>query len=290
MATREEILKVASTLFSEKGFENTSVDELSKKCGIAKGSFYKYFPSKEDLIFELFLQIPRDLEKILQRLHSVPYDSTFAKLTDFISTVFEMIVFNKKFFTLDVSSLLPILEKYKLEEQITQLNLECYKYLREFFLDLYGEKIEEYSGDLIFLFKGIFIQYAHVWHYQPKTELNKTALFIATVLELIVDGLIENRPEPLVDIDWESITISNSSPLNKGMRLKQLFVEMEKVIQSLKMKATVKDEYLQTLTYLGNECRQSKPKEFLVNALLCYLENLPKLKSHCKELKELLEL
>jgi AcrR family transcriptional regulator len=48
---REEILKAALELFREEGFEKVSVESIAKKVGVAKGSFYNYFKSKEE-VFE----------------------------------------------------------------------------------------------------------------------------------------------------------------------------------------------------------------------------------------------
>jgi AcrR family transcriptional regulator len=36
-------------MFKEKGFENTTIDEITKEAGIAKGTFFNYFPTKESL-------------------------------------------------------------------------------------------------------------------------------------------------------------------------------------------------------------------------------------------------
>jgi AcrR family transcriptional regulator len=46
---REEILKSALELFREEGFEKVTVESIAKKTGIAKGSFYNYFKSKEEV-------------------------------------------------------------------------------------------------------------------------------------------------------------------------------------------------------------------------------------------------
>ena len=50
-----EVLPVAIRLFSEKGYHATSVEEIAKESGMAKGSFYKLFNSKEDLLVEILL-------------------------------------------------------------------------------------------------------------------------------------------------------------------------------------------------------------------------------------------
>jgi AcrR family transcriptional regulator len=48
-ARRSEILQSALELFGEEGFEKVTVESIAKKAGIAKGSFYNYFKSKEDV-------------------------------------------------------------------------------------------------------------------------------------------------------------------------------------------------------------------------------------------------
>ncbi|WP_342305521.1 TetR/AcrR family transcriptional regulator [Methanolobus sp. ZRKC5] len=49
--TRNRIFDVSGKLFKEKGFENTTVGEITKEAGIAKGTFFNYFPTKESLLF-----------------------------------------------------------------------------------------------------------------------------------------------------------------------------------------------------------------------------------------------
>ncbi|HJH31206.1 MAG TPA: TetR/AcrR family transcriptional regulator [Methanosarcinaceae archaeon] len=48
--TKNKIFEVSGRLFKEKGFENTTVDEITKEAGIAKGTFFNYFPTKEALL------------------------------------------------------------------------------------------------------------------------------------------------------------------------------------------------------------------------------------------------
>ncbi len=52
---RENIKSVAQKLFLQKGFDNVSVEEITKQAGISKGSFYTYFKSKDELLKEIAL-------------------------------------------------------------------------------------------------------------------------------------------------------------------------------------------------------------------------------------------
>ena len=48
--TKNKIFEVAGRLFKEKGFESTSIDEITEEAGIGKGTFFNYFPTKEALL------------------------------------------------------------------------------------------------------------------------------------------------------------------------------------------------------------------------------------------------
>ncbi len=52
--TRDAILRTAQKLFSEKGFENTAVEDITRRINIAQSTFFNYFPRKEDIIPEMF--------------------------------------------------------------------------------------------------------------------------------------------------------------------------------------------------------------------------------------------
>jgi len=53
---RAQILHAAAGGFAEKGYSNSTVDEIASAAGIAKGSVYNYFSSKQELFTELFTE------------------------------------------------------------------------------------------------------------------------------------------------------------------------------------------------------------------------------------------
>ena len=48
--TKHELTEIAYKLFITKGYENTSVDEIIRDAGIAKGTFYYHYESKEQVL------------------------------------------------------------------------------------------------------------------------------------------------------------------------------------------------------------------------------------------------
>ena len=60
---KQELLEIAYRLFITKGYENTSVDEIIAEAGIAKGTYYYYFESKEQTLEEVIgMMIDKEIE------------------------------------------------------------------------------------------------------------------------------------------------------------------------------------------------------------------------------------
>ncbi|RUS45486.1 TetR/AcrR family transcriptional regulator [Cohnella sp. AR92] len=53
LLTRQRIMESAVELFEERGFVSTSVQQITDRAEVAKGTFFNYFASKEDMILEL---------------------------------------------------------------------------------------------------------------------------------------------------------------------------------------------------------------------------------------------
>lgn len=60
---KKDIFNCGKELFSSKGFKKTNVSDITKVVGIGVGTFYNYFPSKEALFLEIFLEENIKLKK-----------------------------------------------------------------------------------------------------------------------------------------------------------------------------------------------------------------------------------
>jgi len=60
MVKKQLIMEKALELFVENGFESTSVQQITERCGISKGAFYLHFKSKDELIYCLIDQFMSD--------------------------------------------------------------------------------------------------------------------------------------------------------------------------------------------------------------------------------------
>jgi TetR/AcrR family transcriptional regulator, fatty acid metabolism regulator protein len=72
------ILQVAEEVLMEKGYHETSMDEIAARVGIAKGTVYLHFPSKEDLVVTIFA---RDMQQFLQAVEAAIEGAAASELT-----------------------------------------------------------------------------------------------------------------------------------------------------------------------------------------------------------------
>lgn len=61
LETRRKLLEAAKKIVCEKGLINTSIEEITKACGVSNGTFYTYFKRKEDVIFALSREMYQEI-------------------------------------------------------------------------------------------------------------------------------------------------------------------------------------------------------------------------------------
>lgn len=62
---KDSLKREANILMIERGIKKTTVDELVKRAGIPKGTFYLLYPSKEMLLFECIQDFHNEADKII---------------------------------------------------------------------------------------------------------------------------------------------------------------------------------------------------------------------------------
>ncbi len=87
-ATRQKIIDASQKLIGEKGYLNVTVDDIAAACGIAKGTLYHYFQSKEDI----FIYIERGhFQEVRKMVDETPHDGVYDTLRDFVTTWFQCV-------------------------------------------------------------------------------------------------------------------------------------------------------------------------------------------------------
>jgi len=77
---RQEILEAAGELFNNQGYVNTTVEAIIQQVGIAKGTFYYYFKSKEDILDALVHEMVSQLSEAYKIIADDPKMSAMDKM------------------------------------------------------------------------------------------------------------------------------------------------------------------------------------------------------------------
>ncbi len=179
MMKKQLIMEKALELFAEKGFESTSVQQITDECGISKGAFYLSFKSKDELILALIdyfmMQFTSNIdyvvkntksdEDLLYKFYYTTFNS-FHKHADFAKILIkeQMQSFNEEF-------ILKIRAYDQLMEKVILSMVER----------LYGEEIEQIKYDLIYCIKGFMKTYSELFLFYN----------LPLDLDLLVQSLVE---------------------------------------------------------------------------------------------------
>jgi AcrR family transcriptional regulator len=76
--TRERILDLALELFTEQGYDATSLRDIAERLGTTKAALYYHFARKEDILLELHLRLHGLGRELLDELDAMPDDAARA--------------------------------------------------------------------------------------------------------------------------------------------------------------------------------------------------------------------
>src|SRR5215212_7260931 len=89
---RERILSAAERVFARRGFFAARVSEIAKDAGVADGTIYLYFRSKDDLLISLFEHRMKQVNALLRAsVASASADSPLDQLRAFIRAYLRLV-------------------------------------------------------------------------------------------------------------------------------------------------------------------------------------------------------
>ena len=81
---RDRLAQAAFDLFNERGYEQTTVDDIAERAGLSRATFFRHYPSKEDVIFP---DHDRLLTQVRDRLRSSSHGTALAAVSDAVRLV-----------------------------------------------------------------------------------------------------------------------------------------------------------------------------------------------------------
>lgn len=88
--TKRKILNVAQVLFTENGYDSTSIQDICEKANISKGAFFHHFQTKEFLFLEILNEyltnIDKKMNEIEKKTKNIP--KAMEEMTEILEEIF----------------------------------------------------------------------------------------------------------------------------------------------------------------------------------------------------------
>ena len=274
------IIDKAVKLFAEKGYHATSVQEIAENCGIAKGSFYNYFKSKEELLVSIFKYF---YEELTDSLHELELETSLTNRNRFLKQIavhIDKMTENTNLIKMLMQEQMVHISK-ELDDFLLYIHEDGMIWFKRKITELYPELSTSFLPDCAImidsLFKGymgILIRNKEAFKVEllPKFLLNRMDSIIETIQKTDVP-LLKKFPWPecladTVDIREEILLIIS--------RL------LEKEIN--KEEGQAKNKSLEALKALQEEFAKVRPSDIILEGLLLFLEKNEKRSTLCSKL------
>lgn len=191
---KEEIMKAAAILFSQKSYHDVTVDQIAEEVGVAKGTIYLYFESKENLYLGILEHTHETIESILVK-EIEKNDHAPQKLKKVLILIFQFYFQNRdvlRILTRDETRL--IQEHYEFTERWRHRRIKLYRKILE--KGIKEGSFRSANTELMALI--IFGLVGSVMSYHPK---DMTAGEIAEeVFSMISEGIMASNKESTVGV------------------------------------------------------------------------------------------
>lgn len=155
---KRQILEAALHCFARKGFHATSIQEIVDELGMAKGSIYFYFKSKDDLLISVFEYY---VEMLFDRMEGLPDEWGLPpreKLSLQIERQFRFFREHLDFMQMLMKEPIHALHPY-IQQMMHRLLARSKVWHLTHLMAIYGRSAERYFGDVSTLLSGIIAHY-----------------------------------------------------------------------------------------------------------------------------------
>src|SRR5690606_25218473 len=152
---KQHVIHTARQLFINKGFQKTSIQDILDNSGIAKGTFYNYFASKNELLMAIFQTI---YDKFEQDRNELMIGRNPESIDIFIKQIAMQMEVNRTYMLSSLYEEVFFSNDMELKQFLQNGQLKMINWLYHRFIDLFGQSKKDYLVDCAVMFMGILHQ------------------------------------------------------------------------------------------------------------------------------------
>ena len=280
---KEVIIQVAQKYFNDHGVRYTSIDDIVKECKISKSTFYKYFPTKEDLVLEILDYLNKNFSNSSVLIDTDDTKTPIEKLKEKIKLVLDYLKCNQSFNSHILGEFseikgIPIL---KIKSQIKSNIINSYKTP---LILVYGEDINPFLWELIFVIDSIVHEFNLVMKINKRNiSVDYIFEFINKQINLNIENLKQNKSTINKNIFYSIDEIGES---NYKDSIKDVFLN---VLYSIKefIKLDKNEKLSEAVVKIEKEFNLGNYNSLTMDSMIAYLEKQESIKEYTKKLNRL---
>ena len=187
--TRAKIMEAAIKLFSTRGYNKASVDDICKEAGISKGAFYHHFKTKQALFLSLLDGWLEFVDNAIESTKDKTVPETFMQMTQAFPYIFETAGENLPMF-------LEFWLQASRDKKIWEAGIAPYRRYHKYFTSLIKKGVDE----------GSFVE------VDPELA---SRMIVSTAMGLLLQSLLDPKGADWEKVSRESTNMLVSSLLNK---------------------------------------------------------------------------
>lgn len=269
---KQHVIQTAHKLFTEKGYQATSIQDIIEVSGISKGTFYNYFSSKGELVIAIFKTLQISLEK---ERNDLLIGRERSDINIFIKQIELQMQLNKKNKLFNLYEEVFVSNDRDLKQFIKKAQFLQLGWIYNRFIDIFGEKKRPYLLDCAIMFLGMFHHNIHYYTlaYEESTKMDQVIRYSVDRLVKMVDEVSESKQQL-----FEPELIEKWLPgcKNQGIKseLIQSFSTLKKLINSICSDEEEVTKYLELIGFIQDELLHTfPPRKFVIDSALFFLKS-----------------
>lgn len=273
---KQHVINKAHQLFIEKGFQATSIQDILDFSGISKGTFYKYFSSKSELLIAIYKAVYKKLQK---ERNDLLIGKSPSDIEVFVEQLEMQMISNRKNKLIALYEEVMSTNDADLKQYIRIARLRSLRWMFSRFIDIFGEKNKPYLFDCAIMFTGILQN--NLQYNRLATDSNEK---ISNVVRYSVNRLVKMVDE-VAEADEQ---LHQPELLEKWLPGQQknnheLIVQFYKIVTPMRNCITKhfqdkndQDKYHELLDFIQEEIMHTRaPRKFLIESAIHTLQNNP---------------
>ncbi len=271
-----KLIECGMRLFAQKGYYNTSIQEIASESGISKGAFYIHFKSKEDFIATSFEYFHHNLSEKLEEVMEES-DDPRKSLANQITVLFDYLYKHKD------SIMMFIRENISIGEDTDKLmehfKVENFNWLKGNITAIYGKSAQPFLIDLVIQLGGLldgYFKWIVLDHVSIEKE--KAGAFLVRRLDDLMMGMLDQQEMALVTFKQIPEEYTQTEDTEEGQPSSEsLITIMRDKLSDLSAPKEEIQRLREVLEVLESEFQKKERQAVVIQGLLAHFKNYPSL-------------